>query len=251
MDFPLIVFGVSLVGLWIAAQAGASASRRVKRLDDDDRTDLGVVVTAALTLLGLIIGFTFSMSISRYDLRKSDEASEANAIGTEWVRVGLLPAADAAKTRDLLKRYVNDRIAFYTTRDAARLKQLDSSTLGLQNDLWAVVQARASEQPTPVMAVVVSGMNDVLNSQAYTQAAWWNRIPIAAWALLAVIAIVCNFLFGYTSRHAEKRRRFFVLPALVAVSFLLIADIDSPRGGVIRVHPQNLEAVAATMTPSP
>ena len=56
-------------------------------------------------------------------------------------------------------------------------------------------------------------------------------------------------LFGYTSRHSQKRSRFFVLPAIVAISFFLIADIDSPRGGVIRVRPQNLEAVASTMTP--
>lgn len=251
MNFPLVVFGVSLAALWIAAQAGASVSRRIKKLDEDDRTDLGIVVSAALTLLGLIIGFSFSMAISRYDQRKNYEAEEANAIGTEYVRLGMLPPADAIKARELLGRYVNDRIAFYTTRDSTRLKQVDSSTLQLQNDLWAAVQTRAIQQPTPLMALVASGMNDVLNSQAYTQAAWWNRIPIAAWGLMAVIAICCNFLVGYTSRHPEKRRRFFVLPTIVSISFFLIADIDSPRGGVIRVHPQNLEAVAATMTPSP
>jgi hypothetical protein len=249
MDFPLIVFALSLVGLWLAAHAGSYGSRRVKKLDEDDRTDLNVIVSAALTLLGLIIGFAFSMAISRYDQRKNYEAEEANAIGTEYVRVGLLPAADAAKSRELLKRYVDERIAFYTTRDSARLKQIESSTLQLQNDLWAVVQANGIAQPTPVMAVVVSGMNDVLNTQAYTQAAWWNRIPLPAWALMAAIGICCNFLVGYTWWHTEKRKKFFVLPGIVAISFFLIADIDSPRGGTIRVRPLNLESVAATMKP--
>jgi hypothetical protein len=249
MDFPLIVFALSLVGLWLAAQAGSYVSRRVKRLDEDDRTDLSVIVTAGLTLLALIIGFAFSMAISRYDQRKNYEAEEANAIGTEYVRVGLLPVADAAKSRELLRRYVDECIAFYMTRNAVRLKQIDSSTLQLQNDLWTVVQAQGIAQPTPVMAVVVSGMNDVLNTQAYTQAAWWNRIPLPAWGLMFAIAVCCNFLVGYTWRHSEKHKRFFILPAIVAISFFLIADIDSPRGGVIDVHAPNLEAVAATMKP--
>src|SRR5262252_4931782 len=248
MDYPLLAFALSLVGLWLAAQAGSYFGRRVK-VDEDDRTDLGVVVGAALTLLALIIGFSFSMAISRYDQRKTYEAEEANAIGTEYVRVGLLPAADAAKSRELMKQYVDERIAFYTTRDSARLKQIDSSTLQLQNDLWAVVQAQGIAQPTPVMAVVVSGMNDVLNTQAYTQAAWWNRIPLPAWGLMFAIAICCNFLVGYTWHHTEQHQRFFVLPSIVAISFFLIADIDSPRGGTIRVHPQNLESVGATMKP--
>jgi hypothetical protein len=247
-DFPLIVLAVSLACFWLAAQAGSYVSRRVK-VDEDDRTDLGVVVGAALTLLGLIIGFSFSMAISRYDQRKNYEAEEANAIGTEYLRAGLLPAADAAKTRELLKRYVDDRIAFYTTRDSARLKQIDSSTLQLQNDLWAAVQARAVEQQTALTALVASGMNDVLNSQAYSQAALWNRIPRAAWALMTAVGICCNFLVGYTWRHSGKRKRFFILPAIVAISFFLIADIDSPRGGTIRVRPQNLDSVAATMKP--
>jgi hypothetical protein len=81
----------------------------------------------------------------------------------------------------------------------------------------------------------------VLNSQGYTQAAWWNRIPIAAWALMAAIAICSSLLVGYAA-HSVKTGiiELLVLPLVLSISFLLIADIDSPRRGVIRVHPQNL-----------
>jgi protein-S-isoprenylcysteine O-methyltransferase Ste14 len=82
-------------------------------------------------------------------------------------------------------------------------------------------------------------MNDVLNSQGYTQAAWWNRIPVEAWYLLFVIALFCNALLGFGA-HEMAPRLFMVLPLLVAIAFFLIADIDSPRGGIIRVRPQNL-----------
>jgi hypothetical protein len=108
------------------------------------------------------------------------------------------------------------------------------------------VQA-AKAQPTPVVALAVSGMNDVLNSQGYTQAAWWNRIPFAAWVMMGLIAIAANLMVGY---GAHRRGAFlFVLPIGVSISFLLIADIDSPRGGIIRVLPQNLLSMSQSMPP--
>jgi hypothetical protein len=82
-------------------------------------------------------------------------------------------------------------------------------------------------------------MNDVLNSQGYTLAAWRNRIPIGAWSLMGLMAIFCNLLVGYGERR-KSGLIIFILPVVVSVSFYLIADLDSPRGGAIRVHPQNL-----------
>ena len=121
------------------------------------------------------------MAINRYDQRKNYEEAEANAIGTEYVRADLLPADAAAKIRALLTTYTDERILFYTTRDPSELQRVNVHVAQLQNQLWAAVVPAAEAQPTPVVALAVAGMNDVLNSQGYTQAAWWNRIPIAAW----------------------------------------------------------------------
>jgi hypothetical protein len=128
-------------------------------------------------------------------------------------------------------------------RDVARI---NVATAKLQGDLWAAVARVASADPTPVMALVVAGMNDVLNSQGYTQAAYWNRIPVAAWSMLILMSIVCNLLIGYGERR-KGSPLLLVLPVVVSISFLLIADIDSPRGGIIRVNPQNLLATAESM----
>jgi hypothetical protein len=114
-------------------------------------------------------------------------------IGTEWVRAGLLAASDAARVRAQRRRYTDLRISFYRTRDASELPQINADTTQLQNDMWSAVQAPASQQPTPVMALAVSGMNDVLNSQGYTQAARWNRIPTSASALLIVTGAHIRF----------------------------------------------------------
>ena len=241
LRYPLLVFVLSLLTLWLSAGIGSFLSRRWRKPEETAHEDLAVILGATLTLLGLIIGFSFSMAVSRYDQRKDLEAAEANVIGTEYVRAGLLPAADGTRVRALLSKYVEQRILFYTTRDSQQLAQINADTAQLQTELWSTVEASARVQPTPVVALAVSGMNDVLDSQGYTQAAWWNRIPIAAWGMMLAIGIGCNLLIGYSARNFRMTSLLsLVLPLVVAIAFFLIADIDSPRRGVIRVMPQNM-----------
>ena len=95
-QYPLLVFVLSFIALWLSAWIGWWFRRRQGTLDAELREDFGFILAATLTLLGLIIGFSFSMATSRYDQRKNYEEAEANAIGTEYVRADLLPAADAA-----------------------------------------------------------------------------------------------------------------------------------------------------------
>jgi hypothetical protein len=247
-DSPFLVLAVSFVVLWLSSQLGAGVLKRWRKLEQDAHDDFNVILAATLTLLGLIIGFSFSMATTRYDQRKNLEEAEANAIGTEYVRADLLPAADAVKVRALLKNYVDQRVLFYTVRDEQQLRQIDIRTAQLQTDLWSAVLVPAAAQPTPVVALAVSGMNDVLNSQGYTQAAWWNRIPPAAWGLMALIAICGNLLQGYGERSAKAGHILhLVLPLVVSISFYLIADIDSPRRGAILLNPQNLVSLAESL----
>ena len=249
--YPLLLFALSCIGLWLSARIGWSFRKRQIALDAELREDFGFILAATLTLLGLIIGFSFSMATSRYDQRKNYEEAEANAIGTEYVRADLLPPADAATVHALLRDYLDQRVLFYMAGDGQELEQINVRTAQLQTELWTAIRTPALAQPTPVMALVVSGMNDVLNSQGYTQAGYWNRIPTAAWGLMAVIAIGCNLLVGYGSRSAKAGYKLFpILPIIVSIAFMLIADIDSPRRGIIRVSPQNLISLAVSLAES-
>jgi hypothetical protein len=249
-DYPVLTFLVAAVLFGLSAWFGAGVLRRRRPLEDAALEDYRVVQGAILTLLALIIGFTFSMAIGRYDQRKNLEEAETNAIGTEFLRADLLPAADAAKVRTLLRRYTDERILFYVTRDFQEEQRINARTATLQNELWAAIVPAATETPTPVMALVVNGMNDVLNSQSYTQAAWWNRIPPAAWLLMTLIAAACCLSVGYGARDFRSERRLLLaVPFVVAVSFFFIADIDSPRAGVIRVVPQNLLILGDSLGP--
>jgi len=238
-DHPVLVFVVSLAAMWLSAQIGAFLRRRLDGTAEEQH-DFDTVLAATLTLLGLIIGFSFSMAINRYDQRKNCEAEEANAIGTEQVRIGLLPEATAKRAGDLLRSYIRERLLYYQTRDPRQLEQIGARTADLQTEMWSVVGAAAAASPTPVSALAVAGMNDVLNSEGYTQAAWWNRLPDPVWGLMGAIAIFCNLLIGYGARRRGVLL-FLILPLALSISFFLIADIDSPRGGLILVHPRNLE----------
>jgi hypothetical protein len=248
-DYPFLILVFSLVTLWLSSSLGCWLSKRAWKLEENNREDFKFVLGGTLTLLGLIIGFTFSMAVGRYDQRKNYEEEEANAIGTEYVRADLLPSADAANVRVLLSNYLAQRIDNYKSRDWQQLRQINAETARLQDRMWVAVSAPATAQPSPVIALAVAGMNDVLNSQGYTQAAWRNRVPIEAWALLIIISIFCNLMIGY---GAQGRAEFLllILPVVLSISLFLIADIDSPRGGLIRVRPLNLESLAESLHPA-
>jgi hypothetical protein len=229
----------------MTTRIGAALHVRRGPLDESGRGDFDIVLGAALTLLSLIVGFSFSMASGRYDQRKTYEEAEANAIGTAYARTDLLPSADALKVQQLLRAYTDLRIRFYARADSAQARDLSAVTNRTQAQLWNAVVAAARAAPTPLSALAAAAMNDTINSQGYAQAAAWNRIPRGAWALLYVLGAVAMAMMGYRFRHATQERRLMVVvPAMVATAFFMIADIDCPNGGVIRVSPENLQALS-------
>ncbi|MCM3609286.1 hypothetical protein [Cupriavidus pauculus] len=247
ISHPAVLFLVMLVLLTASAALGALVLRRRKPIAADAREDFNLVQGATLTLLALLIGFTLSMAVGRYDQRKNLEEEEANAIGTEYLRADLIEGPDTARVKALLARYLDQRLLYYRTRDADQLAEIATATAQIENEMWLLARNVAREKPTPIGALVVSGMNDVINSQGYAEAAWLNRIPVSAWSLMVVIAFLSTLMQGYGCRTDSSKAVLFFLPLTVSLSLTLISDIDSPRGGLIRVAPQNLMSLAASM----
>ena len=245
INVPQLIFALSAVLLWSSVWIGRAVGYWT-HAQKQEKEDLSVLTNASLTLAALVIAFSFSMAAGRYDQRKNYEEEEANAIGTEYFRAGLLPATETAQLRRMLTDYLSQRLLFYTTRDDVRLSQIGVETTALQASMWSVVQAAAAERPTPPTALVVSGMNDVINREGYTQAAWLYRIPFGAWYMMAALAVCCSFLVGFGANRHDILL-FTGLPLIIAVTFLLISDIDSPRHGIIRVHPQNLISLSQSL----
>jgi hypothetical protein len=249
LKHPGTVSAIAVVVLWVSVYAGARVRTAWRPLKGDERETFNAVLGATLTLLGLIIGFSFSIAGARYDQRKNYEAAEANAIGTEFIRAEVLPADVSASLKALLRRYLDQRILFYEERYDGNLGRIESETTRLQQEMWLVVRSAADAKPTPVVALVVAGMNDVLNSEGYTQAAWWYQIPEGAWALMAAISVVCCALIGYGA-HAARPSLLVLVPVGLSIAFFFIADIDSPRHGFVRALPHNLERLAQAIRTS-
>lgn len=161
------------------------------------------------------------MAIDRHDNRKILEESEANAIGTEYLRADLLPENASAKTKELLRQYLDQRILFYSKQSREKVQEIRQKTDELQDALWNAVLPTARSQPSPSIALVVSGMNDVLNSQGYVQAAWRNRVPYPAWALMAAIALCANVLVGFGARNFKKNVGLFMIFPLYNLHLIL------------------------------
>jgi hypothetical protein len=246
MNYPLLVSVVSLALLVISTWVGAALRKRAGVPNEDERVEYGPLLGAVLTLLFFITGFSFMMAVGRYDLRKACEQAEAIAIATEYSRADLLAPADAAKVQTLLKKYLDQRILFYTTRRSGRASEITAGTVRLQTELWSTLRPAIAAVPPPLMGLLVSGMNDVINSQRSSQGAWLNRVPVAAWALMTAIGIGCCWLIAYRARRTDWLA-FMIVPIAVSVCFFMIADLDSPRGGAIRVAPVNLSSLSQSL----
>jgi hypothetical protein len=249
LNYPLLLFATGFGAMCFVSWTGLRLRDRAARAGRVRSEDFDLIAGATLSLLALIIGFTFSMAAARYDQRRNLEAAEANAIGTEFQRASLLAAPDAARVRALLKAWLDQRILFFSDESGGSgLAQINQRTDLLEGQLWASVQGPATAQPTAVTALVVAGMNTVLDARGFTQAALWNRIPREAWVLMVAIALCSNALLGYGSQDSKGWRRLsLVLPLCVSISFLLIADIDAPQHGLIRVKPENLRSLAVSL----
>ena len=247
MNSPFSVLAICFIAFWLSEQLGGFLRKTRAKPGEPERKDLEIILGAILTLFALVVGFSFSMATGRYDERKHLEAEETVAIESEYALAGLLPPSDANDVRALLKRYLDQRILFYTVADAGGLARAKASANQLQHDLLSAIREPVHTQPTPVGALIARGMNDVVDSGRRTQAAWWNRIPIAAWALMLMIGICCNVLFGYNAHLESRNYLLLALPVIFSVAFFLLADLDSPRGGLIKVAPQNLLALATEL----
>jgi len=201
------------------------------------------VPAAVLTLLGLLLGFTFAMAVSRHDARRQLVVQEANAISTTALRARLLPEPQAANAGRLLREYVALRIeAHRETQFSQRFAALRKSSADLRERLWNEAVAAAAKQPTPITASFIASLNETIDLEATRIAAKRNHVPGAVWLLLLCVAGCGMWLTGWEAGMARGHPFLarFVLPLLIALAIALIADIDSPRGALITLDERPL-----------
>jgi hypothetical protein len=241
---PLAFFFLSLVLLWIGTSLGSRLRKRYGELMERDSKMIGILNGAVLTLFGLLLGFTFSMAVSRYDLRKELIVTEANAIGTTWLRTATLEEPTRSREQSLLRQYVPERVNFLpATQSEGDLRDELNRTSDLQAQLWAVAASYAAEHKEPITGLYLSTLNASIDATEKRAAANENRIPTMAWLMLLFISFAGMVLVGM---NLEARSIVLegMLPLVLAASMMMTLDLDSPRYGFIRLDQPSMDRLA-------
>jgi hypothetical protein len=235
---------VSVAGLFAGMLLFSAIGRRlgVARFSRDPEAataEGGAAEASVFALLGLLIAFTFSGAASRFEDRRELIGVEANAIGTAYLRVDLLPGDSQPELRDLFRRYVDLRATVYQSAlDQAETSARLAAGDALQREIWAKALAAARRPEAPIQATIllVPALNEMIDITTTRVVASQNHPAAAVFILLAALCLVGALLIGQA--HSTYRARWFypvVFAAILSTTVYVIVDLEFPRVGFIRV----------------
>ncbi len=247
----IVILLVLVVVYWMAAETGNRLGTWRRAADDHDKSHVGALQGALLGLLALLMGFSFAMAVSRYDLRKSLVLKEANAIGTTYLRTDFLPGAQRQEARRLLRAYVDSRLEFVNAKiDEQLVARAYAKGEDLQDKVWSIASAAANQDPHSVATgLLIASLNEMIDTGEARRTAIDNHVPEAVLGLLVVVSCGAVGFIGYSCGLAGRRRRpstitYIVLSTLV---LLTIMDLDRPRHGLIQVSQASMLRLQASL----
>ena len=242
---PVVHGGWLTIGLFVGIIACLIAGRRlgrraIARAGAPALANIGSLETAVFGLLGLLIAFTFSGALSRFDVRRSQAVQEANAIGTAYLRIDLLPAAAQPRLRDTYRSYADSRIATYASLPdlAAARRELERSQK-LQQEIWSqtVAALRLPDARSSAEVPVVAAVNDMFDLSTVRVVATQMHPPSIVYGMLIALALAAALLAGYQSAGEKGYDWIHKLgfAAIVSFTVYVILDIEHPRLGLVRI----------------
>ena len=235
------LFVITVLVILFSIEVGFRLAHAVgQRSESERKWPLDEIEAATLSLLAFMLAFTFGLAASRFDARRSLIMEEANALGTTYLRAGILPEPDRTDIRNLLREYLDVRVhAFQSAKVGGGLAQSE----GLQNRLWSEAVAVGEKSPgSIVVGLFIASLNDVIDLHTKRLTQDRNRIPGSIWAALYAVAILGMAEVGYHAGLNTTRRGLSIIPLAITVSavMLLIADLDRSHEGLLDVSPQPL-----------
>jgi len=240
LSFTYVIVPVFLVAMLLLMSVGHRVgTHRIHEDTESVRMGLVSVETAVFGVLGLILAFTYSGASTRFELRRTVAVQEANALGTAWLRLDLVPQPAQADLKEKMRRYGRVHVAAYDALPDynafhAKLAQAKS----MQSEIWVAAVAAVRDAPAPAAQLVLPAINDLIDMTGTREALAEVRTPGAILALLMVLAVACRFLAGYGLAGAKptSRRLHMVGFAVVLTGVIyIVLDYDHPRMGLIRV----------------
>jgi hypothetical protein len=237
---PFVLFVAALI---VASDAGYRLGRKARaKAGGAVKSEFGAVEGGILALLGLLLGFTMSMAVTRFEVRKQLVLDEANAIGTSYLRTRLLPAPQDTEIARLLREYVDLRLQYAAIRDDPdRLHAVREQTARLQDEFWNRAVSYAGKAPNPLLTgLLIQSLNQVIDLEAARWMAFQNRVPPTVIYVNGIVAVLAAIIVGYAF-GSDGRRHLFptsLLALAIAVVLAVIVDLDLSRKGFIQVSQQ-------------
>ncbi len=234
----LLVASAMLAAVLVFLEVGRRLAAKA-RAGEPMAEATGPVESAVYALFGLLIAFSFSGAAGRFDHRRDLIVVEANAIGTAYLRIDLLPAEQQPALRAMFRQYVESRIASYRALpDVDAAKAEFERSIALQNAIWtrAVPAARSTGNPA-VLTLVVTALNEMIDITTTRLAAMRTHQPIGISAVLLGLTLAASLVAGYSMGTNPRRSWFHALmfAVVIVVSLYVIHDLEYPRLGFIRV----------------
>jgi len=242
---PLLICLVLMGVLLVAGEVGFRVKGRPKPGSEGvERADIAVILGAVLTLLALLLGFTYAMSQNRFETRRQLVVDEANAIGTTYLRAKALPEPRSSEIQELLRQYVALRVEVTKIADVTpeKIREVDNLTKQLHSSIWLHAAALSRESPNPIVSVFLQSLNEMIDLHTKRLAAFRNRVPFSIYLVLFIVSAITLCLVGYYFGTGGQKRRILsaMLALLVATVMWLILDLDHPARGLIRASQQSL-----------
>jgi hypothetical protein len=249
---PIWLLGLVLLLLLLIAAFLGRRMRPLDRQDSKDDNGESYSVTALLGLLALLTGFTFSLAIERFETRRQLVLEHANAIGTAYLRVQLLPEPHRARLSGLIVEYTDNMIALAKARGGETAATLVAKDDAIITRLWAATAAAYdSIRAIPFSGTFVSSMNTLIDNDGARRAARSARIPTEVFAVLLIYLIGTAAVLGYVLKSRRGLSVAAFLLVLLTISQLLILDIDRPTSGTIQESQKPMEDLRASLTNQP
>jgi hypothetical protein len=189
---------------------------------------------AVFALFGLLLAFTFSGAVARYDAHRQLVLQEANDIGTAYLRLDLLRPQDQPPLRQLFRDYVTSRLHLYDNVSS----EISGTTKELQQEIWerTLAAATAPGANPDATKLLLPALNDMIDITATRQNAFNMHPPGVIFLLLFILSGGCAFVAGY-GMTAKERSWFYsiVLALTVTLTVYATLEIEFPRQGLIRL----------------